>query len=59
MSHPEKRDSDSGHSPSSDEKKLGVEAGGFETRGHGELGPDPDAGLSEEEKAKIVSDFVK
>lgn len=55
MSLPEKRDSDSAHSPSSDEKKLGVEAGGFETHGHGDLGPDPDAGLSEEEKAKIVS----
>ncbi|KAL8719729.1 MAG: hypothetical protein Q9225_003299 [Loekoesia sp. 1 TL-2023] len=54
MSSPEKRDSDSGHSPSDDEKKVGVEAGGFETLGHGELPPDPDADLSPEERAKIV-----
>ncbi|KAI4141577.1 MAG: hypothetical protein L6R39_005277 [Caloplaca ligustica] len=53
MNFTEKRDSDSGGSPSDDEKKVGVEAGGFETLGHGELPPDPDASLSEEERAKI------
>ena len=50
----EKRDSDSGHSPSGDEKNVGVEAGDFEALGHGELPPDPDADLSAEEKANIV-----
>lgn len=59
MSFPERRDSDSGQSPSDDEKKVGVERSGvepdgLETLGHGELLPDPDAGLSEEEKARIV-----
>ncbi len=50
------RDSDSGHSPSDDEKRVtGVEAGGFENIGHGDLPPDPDAGYSEAEKAAIVS----
>ena len=48
-------DSDSTHSPIDDkEKVVGVDQGGFETLGHGELPPDPDAGLSEEEKARIV-----
>lgn len=54
MGVPEKRDSDSGHSPSDDEKKVGVEAGGFQSIGHDELPPDPDAGLSAEERARIV-----
>lgn len=54
MSYPEKRDSDSGRSPSDDEKDVGVEAGGFETLGHGQLPSDPDANLNAEEKAKIV-----
>lgn len=54
MGLPEKQDSDSGHSPLDGEKKIGVEQGGFETLGHGELPPDPDAGLSEEERVKIV-----
>lgn len=44
-----------GRSPSDDEKKLGVDAGEFETLGRHELPLDPDAGLSEEEKARIVS----
>ncbi|KAI9878340.1 MAG: hypothetical protein M1830_001199, partial [Pleopsidium flavum] len=46
-------DSDSGHSPSDDEKRIGVAPGGFEKLGHGELPPDPDAGLSEAEKARV------
>ncbi|KAL8777120.1 MAG: hypothetical protein Q9213_008001 [Squamulea squamosa] len=50
MNFPEKRDSDSGRSPSDDEKKAGTE---FQAIGHGELPPDPDAGLSADEKAKI------
>ncbi|KAL8713597.1 MAG: hypothetical protein Q9220_002459 [cf. Caloplaca sp. 1 TL-2023] len=53
MGDPGKRDSDSGHSPSDDEKAVGVRPGGFEELGHGDLPPDPDAGLSDEEKAKI------
>ena len=47
-------DSDSGHSPSDDEKKFGLSQGGFETPGHGQLPPDPDAHLSPEERAAIV-----
>lgn len=52
-------DSDSGRYPSDDEKRVtGVEAGGFENLGHGELPPDPDAGLSEAEKAAIVGVII-
>ncbi len=47
-------DNDSGHSPSDDDNRLGVKQGGFETLGHGELPPDPDAHLSSEERAAIV-----
>lgn len=45
------------HSPSYDEKRaIGIEAGEFEKHGHHiDLPPDPDAGLSAEEKARIVS----
>ena len=54
MSLQKHHDSDS--VPSDDEKKVtGVGQGQFETLGHGELPPDPDAGLSEAEKAAIVS----
>ncbi len=54
MSLQKHHDSDS--APSDDEKKVtGVGQGQFETLGHGELPPDPDAGLSEAEKAAIVS----
>ena len=54
MSLQKHHDSDS--TPSDDEKKIaGVGQGQFETLGHGELPPDPDAGLSEAEKAAIVS----
>lgn len=50
------RDSDSGNFPSDDEKKVtGVETGGFENLGHGELPPDPDAGMNDAERAAIVS----
>lgn len=44
---------DSDHSPSN--QKIAVEAGAFETLGRSELPPDPDAHLSEAEKAAIVS----
>ena len=47
-------DSDSGHSPSDDEKRVGVKRGEFETLGHSQLPPDPDAHLSPEERAAIV-----
>ncbi|KAL9631100.1 MAG: hypothetical protein Q9164_006076, partial [Protoblastenia rupestris] len=47
------RDSDSNHSPSDDEKIVGVKPGEFESVGYGEIPPDPDAHLSEEERAKI------
>lgn len=56
MNFPGKRDSDS--VPSDDEKVTGVEAGPFESLGHGELPPDPDAGLSEAEKKAIVCYLV-
>ena len=46
-------DSDSGLTPFDDEKKIGV-VEEPEYR-HGDLPPDPDAGLSEAEKARIVS----
>lgn len=49
------RDSSSGHSPCEDEKKIGVEPGAFEKKATSELPPDPDEGLSEEERARIVS----
>lgn len=46
----------SDHSPSYDEKRaVGVETGEFEKQAHHiDLPPDPDAGLSIEEKARIV-----
>ena len=47
-------DTDSAHSPSDDEKKLGVKQGQFETLEHGQFLPDPDAHLSLEERAAIV-----
>ena len=46
-------DSDSGHTPSDDEKKIGiVDETGYR---HGDLPPDPDAGLTEAERARNVS----
>ncbi len=54
MSLLEKRDSDSAHSPSDDEKRIGVNPGEFEALGHGDLPPNPDADLSEAERALIV-----
>ncbi|KAL8912976.1 MAG: hypothetical protein Q9172_007383 [Xanthocarpia lactea] len=53
MSLLEKRDSDSAHSPSDDEKKIGVGPGEFQALGHGDLPPNPDADLSEAERALI------
>lgn len=47
-------DSDSGHSPIDNEKHIGVKPGEFETLDRGELPPDPDSHLSEEERAAIV-----
>ncbi|MCJ1278900.1 hypothetical protein MMC21_006721 [Puttea exsequens] len=48
------RDSDSGRSPSDDEKQVtGVGAGQFEKAVLDDLPPDPDAGLSEAERAAI------
>lgn len=47
-------DSDSGHSPSDDEKKAGVGQGDSEALEDGGLPPDPDAHLSPEERAAIV-----
>ncbi len=54
MAFPEKRDSDSAHSPSDDEKKVGAMPDQYQTLGHADLPPDPDAGLSQDEKARIV-----
>jgi hypothetical protein len=45
--------------PYLDDKVTGVEEGQFETLGHGELPPDPDAGLSEAEKKAIVFTLVQ
>lgn len=53
-------DSDSGNSPSDlDEKRIGVAHGEFETAGRGHLPPDPDADLSEAERAHIVSILIR
>ncbi|KAL8699845.1 MAG: hypothetical protein Q9224_001234 [Gallowayella concinna] len=49
----DKRDSDSVLSPSEDEKNLGTGPVQFQALGHGDLPPDPDADLSEEERARI------
>ncbi|MCJ1340943.1 hypothetical protein MMC09_006239 [Bachmanniomyces sp. S44760] len=46
-------DSDSGHSPSYNEKEVGVKPGEFESAGYMEIPPDPDAHLSEAERAHI------
>ena len=43
-------DSDSGHTPPEFDKEVGVLA----PLAHGHLPPDPDEGLSDEEKARIV-----
>jgi len=49
-----KADEDSSvRAASDDEKIVGVERGEITTQGYGALPPDPDAGLSDEEKAKI------
>lgn len=47
-------DSDSYRTPLDDDKKIGTTASQFETIGRSQFPPDPDAGLSEEEKAHIV-----
>lgn len=49
------RDSDSDRTPSDNEKVVGVEPGAFETATALHLPPDPDEGLTDAEKAKIVS----
>ena len=48
-------DSDSLHTPIDDEKKIGAGSGEFKSLATHQLPPDPDAGLSDAEKAKIVS----
>ena len=50
-----RRDSDSDRSPSDNEKVVGVEPGAFETATASHLPPDPDEGLTDAEKARIVS----
>ena len=55
LPHSMKTDSDSDHSPADDEKNVGVEAGAFESLATRQLPPDPDQGLSDAEKAAIVS----
>lgn len=52
-------DSDSGHSPIDDEKRVGVAPGGFEELGRHELPPDPDGHLSDAERAAIVRRFPR
>ena len=47
-------DSDSGRTPSDRDRKTDPVARELETVDHGQLPPDPDAGLSEEERAQIV-----
>ena len=51
-------DSDSANSPSDDEKKLGVRPGDLEGLATHQLPPDPDEGLSDAEKARIVSSLI-
>lgn len=52
-------DSDSGRTPLDDDKSIGATARELETIGRNQLPPDPDAGLSEEEKARIVCVGIK
>lgn len=54
MEKPPRRDSDSPHSPSDDEKKVGADPASLEKHAYGELPLDPDESLSEDEKAKVV-----
>ncbi|KAI4160580.1 MAG: hypothetical protein LQ342_005601 [Letrouitia transgressa] len=53
MEKPPRRDSDSPHSPSDDEKKVGADPASLEKHAYGELPLDPDESLSEDEKAKV------
>ena len=47
-------DSDSGRSPSDDEKRIGI----VDERQPENLPPDPDEGLSDEERARIVRSYT-
>lgn len=49
------QDSSSGHSPSDEDVKMGVQRGGHGPGDTVRLPPDPDNGLSEEERKRIVS----
>ena len=49
------QDSSSGHSPSEEDVKMGVQPGGHGPGDTVRLPPDPDNGLSEEERKRIVS----
>ncbi len=52
---PDPHDSDGALTPLDDEKKIGgARDGGIETEGPGHQPPDPDAALSDEEKAGAV-----
>ena len=48
-------DSSSGHSPHDEDGKMGVHPGGLGPEDTIRLPPDPDDGLSEEERRRIVS----
>ena len=48
-------DSDSGRTPSDEEKRVAIEPLASEKYRHGDLPDDPDVGASEEERARIVS----
>ena len=48
-------DSDSGRTPSDEEKRVALDPVATEKYRHGDLPDDPDAGASEEERARIVS----
>ncbi|KAL9609537.1 MAG: hypothetical protein Q9167_005696 [Letrouitia subvulpina] len=53
MEKPPRRESDSPHSPSDDEKKVGADPGSLEKHAYDDLPFDPDEGLSDDEKAKV------
>ena len=48
-------DSDSGRTPSDEEKRVAVDPIASEKYRHGDLPDDPDVGVSDEERARIVS----
>ncbi len=50
----EKREGSEGKEVLEDEKVVGARPVELETLGHGDMPPDPDAHLSEEERARVV-----